>query len=80
VNGRVYPRMNKIEKIAKYFGITISDLVEKHSIEDKPSEMAILHAQMIQDEDLNQLYVYYKSLNSKKRTIVFDLVRSLAED
>lgn len=80
VKGKKFPRMDKVENLAKYFGIKISDLVEKHSVEEKPSETAILHAQMIQDEDLNQLYVYYKSLNAKKRTIVLDLVRNLAED
>lgn len=30
VNGNTYPRIDKIEKMAKYFGIDKSDLVEEH--------------------------------------------------
>lgn len=28
VNGNKYPRINNIEKMAKYFGVSVSDLVE----------------------------------------------------
>jgi repressor LexA len=35
VNGSKYPRMNKVEQLAKYFGILISDLVEKKTEEHK---------------------------------------------
>lgn len=41
-NGRKYPRMNKVEKLADYFGVLISDLVE-----DKPVE----HLEMKQKND-----------------------------
>lgn len=30
VNGNTYPRIGKIEKMAKYFGVNKSDLVEEH--------------------------------------------------
>ncbi len=30
VNGNTYPRIDKIEKMAKYFGISKADLVEEH--------------------------------------------------
>ena len=30
VNGNTYPRIDKIEKMAKYFGVNKSDLVEEH--------------------------------------------------
>lgn len=35
VNGKKYPRMDKIEKLAKYFGILISDLIEEKSEEHR---------------------------------------------
>ena len=31
--GRAYPRMDKVQKLAEYFGIRISDLVENKNIE-----------------------------------------------
>ena len=30
VNGNTYPRIDKIEKMAKYFGVNKSDLLEEH--------------------------------------------------
>jgi ribosome-binding protein aMBF1 (putative translation factor) len=35
VNGTKYPRMNKVEQLAKYFGILISDLVEEKTEEHR---------------------------------------------
>lgn len=32
VNGKKYPRMDKIEKLAEYFGIPKSDLIEEHKV------------------------------------------------
>lgn len=80
VKGKKYPRMDKVEKLANYFGIKISDLVEKKTIEENPIEMAEFHAEMIMDEDLIEVYAYFKTLDTKKRKIVKDLVRNLAED
>ena len=78
--GKTYPRMDKVEKLANYFGIKISDLIEKKSIEKNPVEMAEKHIEMIKDEDFVRLYAYFKALNAKKRKIVDDLVRNLADD
>lgn len=80
VKGKTFPRMDKVEKLAKYFGIKISDLIEKKSIEKKPVEMAEKHVEMIMDEDLVEVYEYFKTLNAKKRKIVKDILRNLAED
>ena len=37
VNGKKYPRMDKVELLANYFGITKSDLIEEQSAEIKNS-------------------------------------------
>lgn len=34
INGKKYPRMDKMELLANYFGITISDLVEGQALKD----------------------------------------------
>ncbi len=80
VKGITYPRMDKVELLAKYFNIKISDLVESKTIENAPIELAELHVDMIQDEDMAEIYTYLKHLNAKKRAIVKELARSLAED
>jgi transcriptional regulator with XRE-family HTH domain len=80
VKGKTYPRMDKVEKLAKYFGIKISDLIEKRSIEKNPVETAEAHAEILMDEEYVEMYAYYKGLDEKKRKIVNDLIRSLAED
>lgn len=80
VKGKTYPRMDKVEMLAKYFGIKISDLIEKKGIESSTIVTAEMHVEMIKDEDFADLYVYFKSLDEKKRKIVKDLIRSLAED
>lgn len=33
VNGKKYPRMDKVEKLANYFGILKSDLIEEKSVD-----------------------------------------------
>lgn len=38
-NGNKYPRIDKIELLANYFGIQKSDLIEKHNHEDEESKM-----------------------------------------
>ena len=39
VNGKKYPRMDKVERIAKYFGIQKSDLIEGETCERGQSDM-----------------------------------------
>lgn len=38
LQGNKYPRIDKIEMMARYFGINKADLVEEHSISSTPSE------------------------------------------
>lgn len=40
VNGNTYPRIDKIEKMAKYFGVNKSDLVEEHK-DNAPDDIAL---------------------------------------
>lgn len=79
VNGKKYPRMDKVEMLANYFGILKSDLIEEKTIENSPVETAERHFEMIMDEDLAEIFEDFKKLDKKKRTIVKDLVRNLAD-
>lgn len=42
VNGRKYPRMDKVELLAKYFGIQKSDLIEEKMTPEKEKDNDIL--------------------------------------
>ena len=79
VNGKKYPRMDKVEKLAAYFGILKSDLIEEKTIQNSPKEMAELHFEMVMDEDLADIFMDLKFLDARERKIVKDLARSLAE-
>ena len=78
-----FPRIDKIEKMANYFGILKSDLIEEKSIKEKieeaPVEMAELHFEMVMDEDFVGMFEEFKKLDAKKKQIVKDLVHSLAD-
>ena len=78
VNGKKYPRMDKVEKLAKYFNIKISDLIEKKSIEKNPVEMATIHAKIISDEEYVSMYRNFRLLDKEQRKIVKDLINNLA--
>lgn len=71
---------NKIADIAKALLTTPGYIMGwEEEIKKNPSAAAERHTEMIMDEDLNEVYVYFKSLDAKKRKIVKDLVRSLAD-
>ena len=78
-SGRVVNiKRSTLKKISDVLGIRPAELIT--DIETKPVELAELHAEMLQDEDLLEVYEYFKTLDTKKRKIVKDLIRSLADD
>lgn len=83
VNGKKYPRMDKVEMLANYFGVLKSDLIEYKTIQEhiteSPVGMAEIHAEMILDEGFVELFEDYKKLDETQKKIVADLVRNLAE-
>ena len=47
VNGKKYPRMDKVEMLANYFGIQKSDLIENKTKENPPEELKLSEGEMI---------------------------------
>lgn len=79
--GKVDIPQSRIVQFASVLGVSVSYLMGwDEEIKKNPVEMAEKHVEMIMDEDLVEVYEYFKSLDTKKRKIVKDLVRSLAED
>ena len=65
VNGSKYPRMDKVEMLADYFGILKSDLIEDKMTEEKEKDnetLAGIIVRMRTDEDfcslVESLYMY----------------------
>ena len=79
VTGQKYPRMDKVELLANYFGILKSDLIEEKTIEKDPVGTAERHFEILMDEDFVGMYDDFKTLDAKERKIVKDLVKSLAD-
>jgi len=68
------------QKIAGYFGITVDELYGmEEKIKADPVGTAERHIEMITDEDLNDIFDDFKTLDAAKRQIVKDLVHSLAK-
>lgn len=71
----------KIADIAKALSTSPSYIMGwEEEMENGPVSLAETHADMLQDEDMVVIYTYLKNLSTKKRAIVKDLARSLAED
>ena len=70
-NGSKYPRMNKVEQLAKYFDISISDLVEE---KEKPT---------VQDDGLTEnqrkLMEFVKSVPDDKADMILRVMKSIVE-
>lgn len=71
MKGNKYPRIDKIEILADYFGILKSDLIEdKRPIEQRAAERAAFDAAVANDDDLHSLIEMYQALpEDKKKTI-----------
>ena len=69
-----------IEKYANIFGCKPQYIMGwDDEMEAHPVETAEKHAEMLKDQDFVDLYDDYRVLDTKERTIVKSLVKSLAE-
>lgn len=71
VNGKKYPRMDKVEKLAAYFGILKSDLIEDKK--EKPTEYDGL------SEKKKALIEFAQSLSEEQAVLALRLLKSLVE-
>lgn len=76
MKGNKYPRIDKIEIMANYFGILKSDLIEEKNIGDIPEE-ADFHAKILMDKEVLMMLREYYSLNDREKQIVRNFVHGL---
>jgi transcriptional regulator with XRE-family HTH domain len=77
-NAKKYPRMDKVELLANYFGIQKSDLIEEKNVEEMTKD-AGMHARILMDRDLLDLIKIYYSLSDRDQKIVRSFVKSFDE-
>lgn len=75
VNGRKYPRIDRIEIMADYFGILKSDLIEEEKQEEKePTETDGLTA------NKRALMAFAQSLSEEQAALALRVLKSIVED
>lgn len=78
MKGRKYPRMDKVEILAEYFGIKKSDLIEEKGWEQEPEELADIAAQFLLDPDALAMMEQYLKLSEADKYAARLMIASLA--
>lgn len=76
IKERAYPRMDKIQLLADYFGIEKSDLIEKKDVYNKYYLDKLAH-ELHENPDAALLYEEIKSLDDSDKELVRSLIKSL---
>lgn len=77
---RSYPRMDKIQRLAEFFHIEKSDLIEEYSsdLQYSISRPALnLYNELIEDPEAVEIYQDIKKLSPENRDIVKALIKNL---
>lgn len=81
INGRTYPRIDKIEKMAQYFGVQKSDLVESqtdsNTVYYTDPETAHLAQEMFEDPEMRALFHMKRNMEPEKFRAHYDMMKSL---
>lgn len=79
-SGRVVNiKRSTLKKISDVLGIRPSELIFEGELQKNPAELAERHFEIVMDEDINEIFDDFRSLNAGQKKIVKDLVHSLAE-
>lgn len=78
--GKVDIPQSRIVQFAEVLNVSVAHLMGwEEKIEARPVEMAERHFEMVMDEDLNDIFDDFRTLDAGKKKIVKDLIHSLAE-
>ena len=78
VKAKKYPRMDKVQMLADYFGVLKSDLIEEST--GNPVEQAIFEAKVLKDKELMDMVKLYMNLSETKKRAVRQMVETLSAD
>ena len=68
VNGKKYPRMDKVEMLANYFGIQKSDLIEDKEEKNPPEEPKLTEGELL-------LLDLFRRIPEDKQELVLQMIR-----
>ena len=80
VNGTKYPRMDKVEMLADYFGILKSDLIEEKLTEEKEKDndtLANIIVRMRTDEKFSSVVESIYDLEPSKLDAISQMIETL---
>lgn len=77
--GKSMPSMGKVQKIADYFGVGKSYLLDERTQTEKAESYGSLVAGIIRDEDMMQILEYSKKLQPTQRKQVADYIKFLLQ-
>lgn len=81
-NARAYPRMDKLQRLADFFGVEKTDLVESHNIDNEfyvSGQVTQIAKEISQDPELILIHQSLKKLSQSDRAIVKALLESLSK-
>lgn len=70
VNSTKYPRMDKVEMLANFFGIQKSDLIEDKTEEENSPDQLVL------TEGEQELLELFRRIPEENRALVFEMIRA----
>lgn len=77
VNGKKYPRMDKVEMLARYFGIKKSDLIEDKEDKKAKNDVAVdIVMRMRGDEEFYEVVKLLNTLDAARLSSVEQMLRS----
>ena len=76
INAKKYPRIDKIEILADYFGILKSDLIEDKTVEEKETP-TVWDGGL--SEDVKKLVEFAKSVPDDKAALILQVMKSIVE-
>lgn len=74
--GKIIPSMGKVQKIADYFGIGKSDLLDDKYSED----IAIKNAKANKDAQARRMLAYFEKLNPDQKDMIEKMLKGLCEN
>ena len=81
IQTRSYPRMDKIQLLAEHFGIEMSDLVEKRSVDNQyylQKEAKMIAEDLAKKPDTLIMFQKFQKLSGPNKEIIKAMIESLA--
>lgn len=79
IKAKKYPRIDKVETLANYFGILKSDLIEKKAEQMPLHYRGTLEGTIGRDAELLEMIQKYMKLDDKNKKAVKQMIENLSE-